>query len=147
MNISNLIFIIIIYYLILLSEIDIEQPFKQRKTVPRILDGKYFEILKTEGDKIEAKCTECLQVRKGTLKSTGNFMEHYRSKHGNLVNDIENYRKKNETINKSLKQTTLQPMSPIISLKVVSFKRRFLFFKQIYQQMFFFIIFHSCLNL
>lgn len=47
----------------------------------RVLDGKFYAILSENGTKIEAKCMQCLQVKKGDISSTGNFILHYKNKH------------------------------------------------------------------
>lgn len=88
---------------------------KQKETddtsIPRILDGKYFQIVSRDKTSVEAKCTECQKQRKGDTKSTGNFMTHYVKEHPDLVKEIKLYKKqKNDTQTStvpSLKQTTL----------------------------------------
>lgn len=79
--------------------------------LPRLLDGKYFEITKREGTKIEAVCTACKKLRKGNLTSTGNFMDHLRKSHPELVTEAESYKKsgvKNVINDKT--QKTIQDM-------------------------------------
>lgn len=63
--------------------------------MPKLLDGKYFTIIKREDTKIEAQCNldACKKVRKGDVKSTGNFMEHIRKEHPQIVAEVEAYRK------------------------------------------------------
>lgn len=64
-------------------------------SVPKLLDGKYFTIIKREDTKIEAQCNldACKKVRKGDIKSTGNFMGHIRKEHPQIVAEVEAYRK------------------------------------------------------
>lgn len=79
-------------------------PKEQKPNVSRLLDGKYFEIVNfIDRTKIEAKCATCNQVRKGDIRSTGNFMEHYRSKHGEKVKEVEIYRKSKQITTTSLR--------------------------------------------
>lgn len=60
--------------------------------MPRILDGKYFEIQSTdEKNNVIAICKECKHPRKGQLTSTGNFLAHIRNKHPELGDDMEKY--------------------------------------------------------
>lgn len=35
----------------------------------------------------------CNKIRKGDLRSTGNFMEHFRKSHKEIVHEVEQYRK------------------------------------------------------
>lgn len=76
-----------------------DQPAKKSKSsVPKILDGKYYAIICSTGTKVDAKCMTCLKVRKGDVRSTGNFMEHYRSAHPELKDAVEKYRKQKDEI-------------------------------------------------
>lgn len=61
------------------------------------MDGKYFTITKKENTKIEALCNvpTCNKVRRGDVTSTGNFMDHIRKSHPELVAEVELYRKQN----------------------------------------------------
>lgn len=86
---------------------EVEPPNKKQKlnSIPKLIDGKYFELVKRDDTIIEAKCTTCGKIRKGDIRSTGNFMMHYKSSHPTLVNDVELHKKqKNGHI---VKQTTL----------------------------------------
>lgn len=49
--------------------------------MPRVLDGKFYEVLSENGNKIEAKCMQCFEIKKGYITSTGNFITHYKNKH------------------------------------------------------------------
>lgn len=66
---------------------------KRRLNIPRLLDGTFFSIVKTEGSKIVAKCSNCGKERKGEITSTGNFMDHIKKWHPGLVEKAEAYRK------------------------------------------------------
>lgn len=71
---------------------------KKPKTVPRLLDGKYFNIIETNSNsttmvtKVVAACVICGVQRRGELSSTTNFMEHIRKSHPELVKQVEDYR-------------------------------------------------------
>lgn len=94
--------------------------------MPKLLDGKYFTIVSHDQTKVEAKCKTCNQTRKGDTRSTGNFMEHIRTKHPELVKEVDDYRKNKSTIDsKSLKQTSLRSMS-FLSPQIVSLTSHFL---------------------
>lgn len=98
---------------------DSEPQPKKEKVLPRILDGKYFIVLKQDGTKIEAECATCGTKRKGDTRSTGNFMEHYNSKHPTMADEVNKY-KKLKNSNDSLKQTTLPFVSAPLTTHVVS---------------------------
>lgn len=76
---------------------NVPAPKKQKTLLPRMLDGKFFEVLtgdwSSSQPKIIAKCQTCGKTRKGDIRSTGNFMEHYRSCHPSLVQAVEKYKK------------------------------------------------------
>lgn len=66
---------------------------KAKDCVPKLLDGKYFKIVKSNNTRVEAECTTCNKIRKGDLKSTGNFMQHIRKSHFEIANEADLYRK------------------------------------------------------
>lgn len=80
---------------------------------PKIFDGSFFTILKEENGKIEAKCTECNEVKKGSSSSTGNFYRHYKSKHATRVKALEDHSKQKNNfadppkVQKSLRQAAI----------------------------------------
>lgn len=87
----------------LLDENAYEPPTKKKKStnvthsIPRLLDGKYFSIVRNDDSKITAKCMICGRSRKGDLKSTGNFMDHFTSCHPNLVNEVNTYKRQRKS--------------------------------------------------
>ncbi|XP_055381813.1 protein stand still [Condylostylus longicornis] len=56
---------------------------KKAHTVPYILKGEFFEIIKQEGEAVTVRCRKCPQknIYKGSVKSTGNFHMHIKRKH------------------------------------------------------------------
>lgn len=88
--------------------------------VPRILDGKYYVVTKRDNFKITAVCTNCDAQRKGDTRSTGNFMEHYKTHHPSMVQEVNTHRKRKDCTTKKLRQTTLNK-SISLSTQVVSF--------------------------
>lgn len=64
---------------------------KRKKIVPRALDGTFFEIVKECGEKIEAKCKQCDEIKKGSIKSTGNFLNHYKARHPKEFENLEKH--------------------------------------------------------
>lgn len=106
----------------------VESPSSEQKkkkartlTAPRILDGKYFLILTSdwslEKPEITAQCQTCNKTRKGSIRSTGNFIDHYKSCHPSMMHAIENYRKGIDNEPVLFKQTTLQ-FSPLTTAVV-----------------------------
>lgn len=73
------------------SAVDEPTPAKKQRLHPRILDGTFYEIVSIDGDNIVAKCIECNKPRRGNLKSTGNFISHYRNAHQHLADNVEKY--------------------------------------------------------
>lgn len=67
---------------------------KKIRKFPKILDGTYFIVIKNDEGKIHAKCTNCDEVKKGNIESTGNYKTHYKLMHDNLINEVEAYLKR-----------------------------------------------------
>lgn len=103
------------------EEITYKPKPKKRKVVPRALDGTYFEIVSNDEGKIEAKCKICDGVKKGNLKSTGNFINHYKTRHQEVYFDFESHLKEGNIRYDSNK--TQQPKSthfqPLTAQEVV----------------------------
>lgn len=78
--------------------------------IPRLLDGKYFEIVKRDDIKVEAVCKSCGKIRKGNLTSTGNFMEHIKKSHPELVVKAELHKKGDKAVEKDKQQKTIHQM-------------------------------------
>lgn len=70
-----------------------QRPSKKKSTVPKILDGKYFAIVNRQDLNVTAKCAVCGQERKGNVHSTGNFMDHIKKSHPELVDEVKHHRK------------------------------------------------------
>lgn len=58
------------------------------------MDGTYFTILTNLEGKIEAKCNNCKEIKKGVMSSTGNYLAHYKAKHKDKYPAVEEYLKK-----------------------------------------------------
>lgn len=101
---------------------DVQPAKKNKVNFPKLLDGKYFDVEKSDGTRVDAVCSTCGKITKGDAKSTGNFMEHYRKHHSSMVKEVEEYRKqKQSTVLKNpLKQTTLHEIVPLFSIQMVS---------------------------
>lgn len=97
------------------------QAAKKARTIPRILDGTFYEIIKIENDQVEAQCQKCDVIRKGSIKSTGNFLSHFRAKHLHLMESLKTHIERKESINTTngVKSTTTI-VGPAISKKEVS---------------------------
>lgn len=72
---------------------NIQSAKRAKLSLPRILDGKFFSVDSHVEGKIEARCTECNEVKKGQITSTGNFKNHYRIKHSSTMSALEAYLK------------------------------------------------------
>lgn len=119
--------------------------------IPKLLDGKYYKIIKRDNFKIEAKCTICGKLRKGDIKSTGNFMEHIRKSHSEMIQEVDSYKKfgntdandtlerKQNTIDKLFKKCTAEEVS--LDIDHVTWYSRNLFPKFNFLQL---IYFDSC---
>lgn len=101
------------------QEITYKPEPKRQKLVPRALDGTFFEIVSNNESKIEAKCKLCLEIKKGNLKSTGNFINHYKSKHQNEYLELENYLKVRYRSNKTQLQAKSNYFPPLTPIEVV----------------------------
>lgn len=87
-----------------------QNPTKRRKMTsdPRILDNKYFVIVKREGENVVVRCTECNELKKGSITSTGNFLKHYRTRHGAMMPKVEEHLKSKRPTNSKPYKNTLQ---------------------------------------
>lgn len=95
-------------------------PKKLKLTIPRILQGTFFEIVNNCDGRIDAKCTNCSQNSRGLLTSTGNFKSHYKLKHPALLSSLEKYLigKPDETV--KLQQSNLKNfISPAVDIDTV----------------------------
>lgn len=63
----------------------------KEKKVPKLLDGKFYQIKSREGNKVVVVCTACNENIKGNLSSTGNFKSHYTRKHVSKIKELEDY--------------------------------------------------------
>lgn len=101
---------------------------KRSKTIPRLLDGKYFEIITSlEDPNVTARCVTCGKLRKGTLLSTGNFMKHINSCHPSMAPAVEVYKKEGPRDSSiPSRQPTITSAFPKLTLNVVSFYFDFL---------------------
>lgn len=57
------------------------------------MDGTFFTIQENDDGKITARCTECDELKKGNIFSTGNYINHYKTKHSARVKSMEEYLK------------------------------------------------------
>lgn len=89
-------------------------PPRKKKKLPKILDGKIFEIVSIDDEeRVEAKCMECLEIRKGNAKSTENFKTHYK-KHSSRWPELEMYLKTNTPLLDNSKQSDIREAMPCI---------------------------------
>lgn len=94
---------------------------KKQKKYPKILDGKYYKVQNDTDGNIEAICTICEEMRKGSIYSTGNFLSHYRNRHQSMIQDLKEHTKP-DTVKKkpSLNQPTLAEVMAATPDKVAS---------------------------
>lgn len=87
---------------------------KRTKTIPKILDGKYFVIKLREGDRVQAIYKLCGALRWGSIKGTGNFTRHINDNHKDRVEDMQKYIKQGKEMNvNDNKQPTLKAYTAI----------------------------------
>lgn len=106
------------------------QPPKVSRKVPKIFDGKYFEVINHDvNDNVKAKCVTCNEMKNGNTSSTGNFFKHYEKKHPLQLNELKLYTKKKDNLSqksentKSSQQRTLPFGSKEdVSSKLIVFK-------------------------
>lgn len=87
--------------------------------MPKLLDGRYFTIVKSDGDKIEAVCSICKKIRKGSIKSTGNFMDHITNEHKEISNEVNLYKKSSAVIKKNAQRTMPEMVKKAFNLENV----------------------------
>ena len=46
------------------------------RTIPLILNGTFFKIIRIESENVQGECTTCKKRIKGRLDSTTNFLNH-----------------------------------------------------------------------
>lgn len=51
------------------------------KTIPLILDGTFFKIIRTKSENVQGECMTCKRRIKGRIDSTTNFLNHLKVKH------------------------------------------------------------------
>lgn len=110
-----------------LDDLESEPPVKKTK-MPKIFDGTFYTVEKVTMEKIEARCIECSEVRKGDITSTGNFKNHYKSKHPGRLKVLEEYLKKSTSetpIIKVHQPTISQVISSAVSPESVSLQKTF----------------------
>lgn len=86
---------------------------KKKRTIPKILDGTYYEIVKEDEDNVDVKCCECGEIKKGNIKTTGNFLTHYQKKHPASVGNLrEHLEKKSSDSKKFVQRPIVGPALP-----------------------------------
>lgn len=89
------------------NEPDNQPPPKKIKKPPKIFDGNFYTIEQlAENGNIVAKCEDCGELKKGNISSTGNYKNHYKSKHSNRYIALENYLKETKLQNQAEKPKT-----------------------------------------
>ncbi|CAL1680880.1 unnamed protein product [Lasius platythorax] len=63
------------------------------KTIPLILDGTFFKIIRTESENVQGECTTCKRRIKGRNGSTTNFLNHLKTK-GHSIQGYKEYKNK-----------------------------------------------------
>lgn len=105
------------------------QPAKKtkhtKKEPPKLLQGRFYEIVTIEGVKVAAKCKECQLIIKGSTGSTGNFKSHYKNVHPTLVSVLESVVKGVDSPAVSNQPTLIQSFPGVSSEKVIVFKKIF----------------------
>lgn len=100
-----------IFFLIEMDDIQTSSSKRQKSSIPKILDGTYFEIQEyLQYPNVKAKCMTCGKIRAGALNGTSNMLKHYRESHPTIVNEINIHIKRQAIVNtakNNTKQSTL----------------------------------------
>ncbi|XP_055306606.1 uncharacterized protein LOC129570909 [Sitodiplosis mosellana] len=78
-----------------------------KKNYPKILDGKFFNLMSDKDGSLTVECTLCNAIVQGTTSSTGNFHSHYKRKHKDKVNKLKEHLKSVVVLTKQSSQPTL----------------------------------------
>lgn len=57
----------------------------------KFFDGTYYIIKSDENGGIVAECTQCHEIKRGHITSTGNFITHYKLKHCLMMDELRKY--------------------------------------------------------
>lgn len=107
-------------------------PPPKRRPKPLLLDGTFYEVISDKAGNIEARCTECQEIKKGSVFSTGNFLGHYRIKHVSLVEKMIRYinKKSDRSTDSNLVQQTMAVVAPAVpKVEVKDVLLKYFFFR------------------
>lgn len=118
---------------------------KEEPSLPKLLDGKYFEVIERNGNNVHTLCKICGIKRRGTVRSTGNFMDHIKKRHPTLIAEIEAYKKskKNEFI--AIQQKSLFSTVSMTAKEVSQFSSLYSHSSELYYH--YVSIYPGCTNL
>lgn len=78
----------------IVQELDEEEATIAPPKIPKILDGKFYKIIKIDNNNIKAQCLNCInKTYCGNLSSTGNFIKHISKVHPNIYDEMKEYTK------------------------------------------------------
>lgn len=112
-----------------------QQTKRQKRPLPRILDGMFFRVdsyvgIKTD-EKVEAVCTECGEVKKGNTNSTGNFKTHYSKMHSAKSKELEQYLKGNDLKSKLRQPEITEALQVHTDVRICSSCHSLIFYQYI----------------
>lgn len=105
----------------------VEPPPKKAKKIPKILDGKFYSIVSNDEstNKVEVKCVDCGELKRGFLSSTGNFKTHFARRHKSRFIELEEHLKdESNDVNVNKNTNSAQPsiresLAPVPEEKVL----------------------------
>lgn len=98
------------------SSANSEPPAKKPKKLPKILNGTFYRIESETHGNIQAICTTCGEVKKGSIFSTGNFLTHYKNKHNSKLKDLKaSLKNDDKTVTAKSNQPTLSDVVNVIT--------------------------------
>lgn len=86
------------------------------------MDGIFYEIVSQCGTKMEAKCMQCFEIKKGNENSTGNFIIHYKNKHPLVYPKLDQHIKfRNQSVVAQVKQPLImEQLTPLTMREVLA---------------------------
>ncbi|XP_046749836.1 uncharacterized protein LOC124413353 [Diprion similis] len=93
------------------------------RTIPIVLDGKFFKIIKQKDENVQAECTQCKRTIKGRFGATTNFLNHLKVKGHSIEeylkykstqekNPLKRFRDDNNTMNTQVSKKPKQNILP-----------------------------------
>lgn len=90
----------------------------KKKRIPKILDGKYFTVVRERGKNLDAVCMTCKKECSGSYNGTRNFADHYSRVHPEKYDELVSYRDGIETSSQKNTLDKFVSVQPVVSSTV-----------------------------